>query len=120
MGMRSDDGAGLEPHGSTENFAGDLFLRLANEGWLVLPAVEAERVIAELEHTLAEVRARLRRAELSRELRDSSARVDASPEVDQLIVDSVFAGQIAADRWEQALVELPKYIQAFRIAAGPR
>ena len=117
--MRSDDGAGLGPHGSMERFAGDLFLRLANEGWLVVPAVEAERVIAGLEHTLAEVRARLRRAELSRELRDVAG-VDASPEVDQLIVDSAFAWQIAADRWEQALVELPKYIQAFRIAAGPR
>lgn len=109
--MRSDGGSGHEP------FAGDLVLRLADEGWLVMPPDQAERVIAELERTLAEVRSCLRRAELSRKLLDVA---DVAVDVDRLVVDSVFAGQIAADRWEQALVELPKYIQAFRIAAGRR
>lgn len=117
--MRSDDGAGVEPRGTVEPFAGDLFLRLATEGWLVVSPEQAESVIADLEHTLAEVRALLRKTELSRTLRDA-AHADVAPEVDRLIVDCAFAGQIAADRWEQALVELPKYIQAFRIAAGPR
>lgn len=112
--MRSDDGAGAEPHSSVEPFAGDLFLRLATEGWLVLPPEQARGVIADLEHTLAQVRALLRKAELSRALRGA----DVAPEVDRLIVECAFAGQIAADRWEQALVELPKYIKAFRIAAG--
>jgi len=119
--MRSDDGAGAEPHGSVEPFAGDLFLRLATEGWLVLPPEQAESIIADLERTLAEVRALLRKAELSRALRDAGAGgVDLEPDVERLIVECAFAGQIAADRWEQALVELPKYIQAFRIAAGAR
>lgn len=115
--MRSDDGAGAEPHGSVEPFAGDLFLRLATEGWLVLPPEQARSVIADLEHTLAQVRALLRKAELSRALRAAGG-VDVEPEVDRLIVECAFAGQIAADRWEQALVELPKYIKAFQIAAG--
>lgn len=113
--MRSDEGAGPEPHGSVEPFAGDLFLRLAHEGWLVVSPEQADRVIAELEGTLAEVRSRLRKAELSRKLRDVAG-PDVAPDVDRLMVDSAFAGQIAAARWEQALVELPKYIQAFRIA----
>jgi hypothetical protein len=106
--MRSDDG--VEP------FAGDLFLRLAECGWLVVSPEQAERAIAELEETLAEVRALLRRTELSRRLRGA----DVGPEIDRLVVECAFAGQIAADRWEQALVELPKYVQAFRIAAGRR
>lgn len=109
--MRSDEGSGGEP------FAGDLVLRLAREGWLVLAPEQAERLTAELERTLADVRSCLRRAELSRKLLDVA---DDAAEVDRLVVDSAFAGQIAADRWEQALVELPKYIQAFRIAAKRR
>ena len=100
-----------------EPFAGDLVLRLADEGWLVLPPEQAERLIAEIERTLADVRSCLRRAELSRKLLDVA---DIAADVDRLVVDSAFMGQIAADRWEQALVELPKYIQAFRIAAGLR
>jgi hypothetical protein len=100
-----------------EPFAGDLVLRLADEGWLVLPPEQAERLIVELERTLADVRSCLRRAELSRRLLDVA---DVAADVDRLVVDSAFMGQIAADRWEQALVELPKYIQAFRIAAGLR
>lgn len=100
-----------------EPFAGDLVLRLADEGWLVLPPEQAESLIVELERTLADVRSCLRRAELSRRLLDVA---DVAADVDRLVVDSAFMGQIAADRWEQALVELPKYIQAFRIAAGLR
>lgn len=102
--------------GGQEPFAGDLVLRLANDGWLVLPPEQAARLIAELERALADVRSCLRRAELSRKLLD----VADATEVDLLVVDCAFAGQIAADRWEQALVELPKYIQALRIAAGLR
>lgn len=100
-----------------EGFAGDLFVRLAREGWLVLSPAQARPVIADLERTLAEVRARLRQAELAATLLEHID-TDVPPDVDQLIVDCAFAGQIAADRWEQALVELPKYILALRIAAG--
>ncbi len=118
--MRSDGNAGHEPRGTTgEKFAGDLFLRLAREGWLVVAPEQAERVIAELERTLEVVRSRVRRAELARRLREVAAD-DVEPDVDRLVVDAAFAGQIASCTWEQALVELPKYIEAFRIAAGPR
>lgn len=113
--MRFDEGAEREPHGPVERFAGDLLLRLAVDGWLVVPPEQAEHAVAELEWVLAEIRARLRRVELSRGLRGVAGE-DVPAAVDGLMVESVFAGQIAADRWELALVELPKYIQAFRIA----
>lgn len=63
-------------------FAGDLFLRLARTGALVLEPGHADRLIADLTATLSVVRAR------------------REP--------------------EQALVELPKYIEAFRIAKAER
>jgi hypothetical protein len=97
-----------------EPFAGDLVLRLADEGWLVLPLEQAKQVIADLERALTEVRACLRRTELSRKL----LAADVTADVDLLVVECAFAGQIAADRWEEALVELPKYIRAFQTAAG--
>jgi hypothetical protein len=109
--MRSDDG--VAPPDGAEPFAGDLFLRLAARGWLVVSPEQAERAVAELERTLAEVRALLRRAELARRLLDTE-----DPDLDRLVVDCAFAGQLGADRWERALVELPKYIEAFRIAAA--
>ncbi|GGP76442.1 hypothetical protein [Saccharothrix coeruleofusca] len=117
--MRSDGDASREPRGVTgERFAGDLFLRLANEGWLVVGSEQADHVIAELERTLDAVRAYLRRVELSRKLRDAADGI--TPDVDRLVVQAAFEGQVAAGTWEQALVELPKYIQAFRIAAAQR
>lgn len=109
MGVRTDEGTA---------FAGELFLRLARQGLFVVEADEAERVVASLLATLDEVATRLYRLELSRKLRDSGCPVTA--EVDRLAVDAVFEGQVAAERWERALVELPKYIEAFRTAArGP-
>ena len=62
-------------------FAGDLFLRLARTGALVLEPGHADRLIADLNATLTVVRGR------------------SEP--------------------EQALEELPKYIEAFRIAGRP-
>ncbi|WP_051386382.1 hypothetical protein [Actinokineospora inagensis] len=102
---------------AAEGFAGELFLQLADRGWLVVEPEVGRRVIAELRGTLEAVRDRVRLAELSRRLRETAG-VELSPEEDQVAVDSVFAEQIAAGRWEQALVELPKYIEAFRRAAG--
>jgi hypothetical protein len=98
-----------------ERFAGDLFLQLARRGWLVLDPDQAQGVIGELERTLDEVRSRLRKLELSRKLRDASGN-HVAPDVDRLVVDAVFAGQLNSDTWERALVELPKYIEALRIA----
>ncbi|MGM1061446.1 hypothetical protein [Saccharothrix sp. Mg75] len=103
--------------GSTrERFAGDLFLDLADKGWLVVERGEAERVVAELLRTLEVVRSRVQRLEVSRRLREASVD-DLSPDVAQFAVDMVFAEQVTAGTWERALVELPKYVEAFRIAA---
>jgi len=116
MDVWSDGEAGDPGRASSpERFAGDLFLQLARRGWLVLDPDQARGVIGELERTLDEVRSRLRRLELSRKLRDASGD-QVAPDVDRLVVDSVFAGQLNAESWERALVELPKYIEALRIA----
>lgn len=115
--MWSHEDGGRVADGSTpERFAGDLFLDLAAKGWLVVEPAEAARVIAGLERTLEVVRSRAHRTEVSRRLR-SAAGDDIDPEVDRLVVDTVFAEQIMAGTWERALVELPKYIEAFRMAA---
>jgi hypothetical protein len=115
--MWSHEDGGRVADGSTpERFAGDLFLHLAAKGWLVVQPTEAARVIAGLELTLEALRSRAHRVEVSRRLR-SAAGDDIDPEVDRLVVDTVFADQITSGLRERALVELPKYIEAFRMAA---
>ena len=115
--MWSHQDGGRVAEGSTpERFAGDLFLDLAARGWLVVRPEEAARVIAELERTLEAIRARAHRMEVSRRLRNAAGD-DIDPDVDRLVVDAVFAEQIRSVSWERALVELPKYIEAFRLAA---
>ena len=117
MAVRPDGDGGRVADGSTrERFAGDLFLDLADKGWLVVEPGEAERVVAELLRTLDVVRSRVRRLEVSRRLREASGE-DVAPDVAQFAVDTVFAEQVTAGTWERALVELPKYVEAFRIAA---
>ncbi|ROP42521.1 hypothetical protein [Saccharothrix texasensis] len=115
--MRSQEHGGRVADGSTpERFAGDLFLDLAAKGWLVVEPSEAARVITGLERTLEVVRSRAHRFEVSRRLR-SAGGDDIDPDVDRLVVDAVFAEQVTAGSWEHALAELPKYIEAFRMAA---
>ena len=115
--MWSQEDGGLVVEGSTpERFAGDLFLHLAAKGWLVVKPEEAARVIAELERTLEVVRSRAHRIEVSRRLRDAAGD-DMPADVERLVVDAVFAEQVTSGSWEHALVELPKYIEAFRLAA---
>ncbi|SDD75473.1 hypothetical protein [Actinokineospora iranica] len=111
MGRRPDDAGD-----AAEDFAGDLFLYLADKGLLVVDPEHAERVIAELDRTLDIVKARLRRREIARRLR-AAAGADIAPGVAKLAVDAAFAEQVTAGHWDQALIELPKYIEAFRIAA---
>ena len=77
---------------------------------------EAARVITGLERTLEVVRSRAHRFEVSRRLRNAGGD-DIDPDVDRLVVDTVFAEQVMSGSWEHALVELPKYIEAFRVAA---
>jgi hypothetical protein len=92
-------------------YAGDLFLALADQGRLVLDAEAAEEVIAGLERTLDVLARRVRLLDAWREgLQDARA-------LPQPAVDAVFADQIAPGGADEALRELPKYVEALRRAA---
>lgn len=96
-------------------FAGELFLHLATEGRLVVDAVRADEVIAGLECTLAQIRARLRVIRIWQQ--QPAQRVDELPEeLVQDVVDAVFTDQLAPGQLERAAQELPMYIEAFRRA----
>jgi hypothetical protein len=95
-------------------FAGELFLRLAAEGRLVVDAGRADRMIAELEETLAVLHARRRVLELWRT--HAPAIENLPPEVADSVVDAVFADQLAPGRLEEATRELPKYVAALKAA----
>jgi hypothetical protein len=100
-------------------FVGDLFLRLAADGVLVLDWAEAGRIIAGLRHTLDTVTGRLRLVDLLRGTSlDALRRID--PEVEGAVVDAVFHEQVGEGRLRRASDELPKYIEAFELARRPR
>lgn len=105
-----------EPSDFTTNpFAGELMLTLADEGRLVLDARQADRAIAGLERTLSEVRARLRVIRIWEQMPTGwldELRDDHADEV----TEAVLTAQMAPGRLEQAAVELPKYIEALRRA----
>ncbi len=104
-----------QPDASVSPFAGELFLRLASEGRLVVEETRADEVIAGLERTLSSVRARLRLIRLWQQ--DPTPRVGELPEeLARDVVDAVFADQLAPGRLEQAAADLPKYIEAMRLA----
>lgn len=92
-------------------YAGDLFLALADQGRLVLDADEAEEMIAGLERTLDALAVRVRLLEAWR-----TGLADAWG-MPQHVVDAVFAEQIAPGRTDEAIRELPKYVEALRRAA---
>ncbi|MEV6600244.1 hypothetical protein AB0M36_25855 [Actinoplanes sp. NPDC051346] len=97
-------------------FAGELFLTLATEGRLVVDAACADKVIADLERTLAQIRSRLRVIRIWQQL--PARRVGELPdELMQDVVDAVFVDQLAPGQLERAATELPKYIQALRRAS---
>jgi hypothetical protein len=89
--------------------AGDLFLALAADGRLQLDPEQAERLVAGLLETLEIVRARLRVIAVRPPV--------GHPAVGQGAVDALFADMVAPGQMEQALRELPKYIEAIRAAA---
>jgi hypothetical protein len=101
-------GAGEVVPSGQYGFAGDLFLALAKDGRLVVDPGQAELVVAELEGTLDVVRDRLGMIAIQPPV--------GHPPVGQRTIDALFAEQIAPGQMERALYELPKYIQAFRIA----
>jgi hypothetical protein len=108
---RSDHEIGYEQEG----FAGDLFLKLAVEGRLVLDADQADQMIAALEATLDTVGTRSRLVELWRKL-PRPAFHGFSPAAEQVLVDAVFIEQVAPGQMERVLLELPKYVEAFKLA----
>lgn len=98
-------------------FAGELFLDLATDGRLVVDAVRADEVIAGLQSTLAQIRARLRVIRIWEQL--PAQRVGELPaELVQDVVDAVFVDQLAPGQLERAAAELPKYIEALRRASA--
>lgn len=97
------------------SFAGDLFLTLAAAGRLVVDPVRADALIADLECTLALLTTRLRLVQIWQQLPEPA--VDKLPaEFSQSVVDAVFVDQLAPGHLERAVRELPKYIQALRVA----
>ena len=104
---------------SSAPFAGELFLTLAAEGRLVMDPARADQAIAGLERTLSLIRARLRIIRIWQH--SPTQRVDELPEeLAEDVIDAVFADQLAPGRLEQAVTELPKYIEALRRARGRR
>ena len=102
-------------HAEPVVFAGDLFLRLAAEGRLVLEPVEADRVIGDLRHTLHVLTDRARLVEQLHGIPlDDIHRLH--PEAERAVVDAVFAEQVSGGVLRRALDELPKYIRAFENA----
>jgi hypothetical protein len=98
-----------------EPFAGDLFMSLAAEGRLVVEAVRADELIADLERTLDMITTRLRLVQIWQQLREPA--VDELPEaLSQSVVDAVFVAQLAPGQLERAVDELPKYIRALQAA----
>lgn len=96
-------------------FAGDLFLELAADGRLVLDAELADRVIADLERTIALVEAQLHRAEIAKALKITGVRA-LLPMSEHAIVDAAFVEQMAPGRRERGRAELLKYLEAIRRA----
>jgi hypothetical protein len=97
-------------------FAGELFLTLAAEGRLVLDATAADPVIADLEQTLEAVTRRLELLTIWRQ--NPGLAMDClPPDIAASLTDTAFLDQLTPGRLERAVVELPKYIAALRMAS---
>jgi hypothetical protein len=100
-------------------FAGELFLKLAAEGRLVVEPGQANEIIARLESTLAQIRSRMRIIRIWQQ--QPMRRVDELPEeLAPDVIDAVFLDQLAPGQLELAAVELPKYIRALHEASCAR
>jgi len=99
----------------SEAFAGDLFLTLATQGRLVMDAEQADRVIAELEETMNLVNSRVRLLDLWRRL-SGPVLDELDTDVERTVIDTVFAEQLVPGRLEEAMRQLPKYVEAFKVA----
>jgi hypothetical protein len=100
---------------ASTTFAGELFMTLAAEGRLVVDAVRADEIIEGLQRTLEMITARLRVLRAWQQL-PAPVVDDLAPDVVQSVVDAVFVDQLAPGQLEQAVAELPKYIEALKVA----
>jgi len=101
--------------GDEDYFAGELFLTLATEGRLVVDSERADELIADLENTLAVLKARLLVLEDWKQ--NPAPAVEKLPaELAETVVDAVFADQLAPGRLARAAVELHKYVAALKVA----
>ena len=96
-------------------YAGELFRTLAEQGRLVLEPDVADEVIAGLEQTLEVITARLRVIEMWERL-PGPVIDDLPPELAEAVTDAVFAEQLAPGHLQRAADELPKYVEAIRLA----
>ena len=114
--MVADDGVWCQDVGAApESFAGELFLTLATEGRLTVAAEQADEIIAGLERTLDTIKARLCVVRIWHR-RTGLIMDDLPPELVQPVADAVFVDQLAPGQLERAVIELPKYIRALRLA----
>lgn len=98
--------------------AGDLFRTLAVQGRLVVEAERADTLIRGLQQTLDVLTARLRL--VHRWQAGATPRLDdLPPRLAPAVVDTLFADQLAPGRLEHVVAELPKYIDALRLARDP-
>ncbi|MEU8662214.1 hypothetical protein [Actinoplanes philippinensis] len=97
----------------SDEFAGEIFLTLANEGRLIVAPDEADSLIAGLEETIAILNQRLTLLDLWRR---APGLDEMPPAVSGAMVDTVFADQLCPGRIERAARELPKYVAALRLA----
>jgi hypothetical protein len=96
-----------------DEFAGEIFLTLADEGRLVVASEQADSLIAGLEETIAVLNERLNVLDLWRR----TPCLDGMPlAMSGAVVDTVFADQLCPGRIERAARELPKYVAALRLA----
>jgi hypothetical protein len=108
----------MEGESFSTPFAGLLFITLAAEGRLVLDAGRADELIAGLERTHSSVRTRLTILR-QRQAGPAERVVELPDDASRDIVDAVFADQIAPGLLERANEEIPRYIEALRVARRP-
>ena len=99
-------------------FAGELFRTLAAQGRLIVEADRADALIRGLQQSLDVLTARLRLVRMWHTM--TPPRLDGLPAQAAVpVVDAVFADQLAPGHLERAVAELPKYIDALRLARRP-
>ena len=111
----SDEAVWSSGSESATTFAGELFLTLAAEGRLVVDASQADEIIEGLERTLEMITARQRVLRIWQQL-PGPVMDTLAPDMVQAVVDTVFVDQLVPGQLEQAVRELPKYIEALKVA----